>query len=268
MASPSDEALSRALRQRDAGDLFGAIDVLRAAASADLSDPVLALNLAKMLAESGQVERAETWFRHALKLAPDDLDVRLSYGTFLGQAGHPEAAREHLQGVITDLENALAHASAFGDHDAILEIHRFLGAASVNLGRAALECGDPATAIAFSRDWLQDDEHGDAAKALVADALDSDRLDPHHLAELSLDEGRVTPAIVMVLIDSALAQVPPDLVAVERAATLADDSLPGDWSHDHEPLTRALDTARALIGRAIMRGEHDARDFPTLLAIR
>lgn len=268
MASPSDEALRLALRQRDGGDLSGAIEILRAAASGDLSDATLTINLAKMLAEAGQVERAETWFRHALKLAPDDLDLRLSYGTFLGQTGHPEAAREHLQRVISDLEDALAHASAFGDRAAILEIHRFLGAASVNLGRAALECGDPATAIAFSRDWLQHDEHGDAAKALVADALDSERLDPHHLAELSLDEGRVTPAIVTVLIDTALSQAPPDLVAVERAAALADDSLPGDWSHDHEPLTRALDTARALLGRAIMRGEHDAHDFPTLLAIR
>ena len=268
MSSPSDEALRRALRHREGGDLPAAIEILRAAVSADLGEPALAINLAKMLAESGQIERAEPWFRHALKLAPGDLDLRLSYGTFLGQSGNPEAAREHLQGVINDLEGALEHASLFGDRAAMLEIHRFLGAASVNLGRAALECGDPATAIAFSRDWVRDDEHGLAAKELMADALDADNLDPAHLAELSLDEGRVTPAIVTVLIDAALDKEPPDLAAVERAVALADDSLPVDWPHAHEPLERALGAARALLGRAIMRGEHDARDFPTLLAIR
>ena len=265
--TPSDAALQHALALRDEGDLTGAIETLRAAASLDLGDAQLALNLAKMLCEAGQFERAEPWFRHALKLAPDDLDLRLAYGTFLGQTGHAAAARDYLSAVMKDLEQALDQASMLGDRDAILEVNRFLGAASVNIGRAALECGDAAMAISFARGWLDDPECGEAAKALIADALDSDDLDPQRLAELSLEGGRVTPAVVALLIDTALGREPPDLAAVERAVVAADEALDADWQHRDEALVRVLGMARAQLGRAVMRGGLDPQDFPALLSV-
>jgi len=265
--TPSDAALQQALALRDAGDLMAAIDTLRAAASLDLADAELTLNLAKMLAESGQFNKAEPWFRHALKLAPDDLDLRLAYGTFLGQTGQAAVARDYLLGVMQDLEAALDQASMLGDRDAILEVNRFLGAASVNIGRTALECGDAAMAISFARGWLDDPECGEAARALIADAIDSDELDPQRIAELSLDGGRVTPAVVTLLIDTALGHEPPDLAAVERAVAAADEALDGDWQHSDEALTRVLGVARALLGRSVMRGGLDPNDFPALLAV-
>jgi len=265
--TPSDAALHQALTQRDEGDLDGAIETLRAAASLDLGDAQLAVNLAKMLSETGQLDRAEPWFRHALKLAPDDLDLRLAYGTFLGQTGHAPEARDYLLGVMQDLEQALDQASMLGDRDAILEVNRFLGAASVNIGRAALECGDAPMAISFGRGWLDDPECGEAAHALIADALDSDDLDPQRLAELSLEGGRVTPAVVTLLIDTALGRQPPDLIAVERAVAAADEALEEDWQASDEALARVLGMARAQLGRAVMRGGLDANDFPALLSV-
>jgi len=268
---PSGDALARALAQRTDGDLAGAIETLRAAAAADLSDPALALNLGKMLAESGQLDRAEPWFRHALKLAPDDLDLRLAYGTWLGQCGRIEEAKEHLTAVMQDLDLAADHAALLGDHDAVLEVRRFLGATAVNLGRAALESGDPALALSFARAWLDDAEHGDAARELVVDALDSDALDPQRLAELSLEDGRVTPAVVALLVDSALGREPPDWQAIEHTLALADDVLPAGWRHSDEALERVLTAARARFGHALMRardghGALDERAFPALLA--
>lgn len=265
--TPSDVALQHALALRDGGDLAAAIDTLRAAASLDLAHAELAVNLAKMLSESGQFDKAEQWFRHALKLVPDDLDLRLAYGTFLGQTGQAAIARDYLLGVMKDLEAALDQASMLGDRDAILEVNRFLGAASVNIGRAALECGDAAMAISFARGWLDDPECGEAAQALIADAIDSDDLDPQRIAELSLDGGRVTPAVVTLLIDTALGREPPDLVAVERAVAAADEALDPDWQHSDEALTRVLGIARAQLGRAVMRGGLDANDFPALSAV-
>ncbi len=266
--SASDEALRLALAQRAGGDLGGAIDILWRAVSADLSDATLATNLAKMLTESGQIERAEPWFRHALKLSPDDLDLRLAYGTFLGQRGDTDAARVCLTALMKDLERLLDDATALGDTDAILEIRRFLGVASINLGRAALDSGDAATAIDFARPWLDDAEYHEAAQALIADALDSDALDPHRLAELSLASGRVTPAVVTLLIDTALARVPPDLASIERALAAAQRSLPDGWWRGEEALVRVLGMARAELGRAVMRGGLDPRDFPALLSVQ
>ena len=266
--SRSDEVLSRALELREQGDLAGAIEALRVGASNALGDATLALNLAKMLSEDGQLDRAEPWFKHAMKLAPDDLDLRLAYGTFLGQTGHAAAARDYLLGVVKDLELAFEQASELGDSEAIIEVNRFLGAASVNIGRAALECGDAAMAIAFARGWVQDAECGDAAKELIADALDSDDLDPQRLAELSLEGGRITPAVVTLLIDTALGREPPDLASVERAVAAADAHLPSDWQHGDPALERVLGMARAQLGRAVMRGAANAADFPALLSVQ
>lgn len=267
----SDEALERALALRRNGELAAAIETLRAAVAEDLSEPLLALNLAKMLAEAGQLDRAEPWFRHALKLTPDDLDLRLAYGTYLGQCGRIEAAKEHLTAVMHDLDAAADHAAMLGDHAAVLEVRRFLGATAVNLGRAALESGDPALALSFARAWLDDEEHGDAARELIVDALDSDALDPQRLAELSIEDGRVTPAVVALLVDAALGREPPDWEAIERTLALADDVLPAGWRHSDEALERVLTAARARFGHALMRardghGALDERGFPALLA--
>jgi hypothetical protein len=168
---------------------------------------------------------------------------------------------------MADLEQALEHASMLGDRDAVLEVKRFLGVTSVNLGRAALECGDPAMAIAFARSWLGDPEYGEAAETLIGDALESDDLDPLRLAELSLESGRVTPAVVTLLIDAALAEVPPDLASIERALAAAHVALPADWSLGEETIEPLLSSARAALGRAVMRGGADARDFPTLMSV-
>jgi len=237
--SPSDQALREALLQRAKGDLNGAIEALRVAASRDLGDARLAMNLAEMLADSGQADRAEACFHRALELTPDDLELRLAYGTFLGQTGHVQASRAYLTLLMEDLEAALDQASQVGDSAAIDEVQRFLGTASVSLGRAALACGDATMAVAFARAWLKDPEHGAAARALVGDAL----------------------------VD-VLAEESPDLALVERTVALAMADLPSGWQDQPPALSRALGEARAHLGRAVMRGRRDPGDFPALLALK
>ena len=75
---PPGSPLDHALTLRESGDIEGAITFLFKAVGESLNDRGLVITLAKMLSETGKFERAEHWFRHALKIAPD---VSMRFGT-------------------------------------------------------------------------------------------------------------------------------------------------------------------------------------------
>jgi len=142
---PTESPIGRALTQRESGDLEGAIETLMAAIGDTLADAQVAVTLAKMLDESGRGEMAVRWFRHAMKIAPDDAIVRMSYGTFLASQGHFDEAHELLEGARRDAHALLAvMATGLVDPDPALE--GFLGVTETNLARAAFERGDSARA--------------------------------------------------------------------------------------------------------------------------
>jgi len=268
--SPLDLALS----QREAGHIDLAIETLFAAAGTSLGDAELALTLAKMLAETAQYDRAEPWFRHALKLAPRDLFVRMGYGTFLGQIGRHSEAQATLGAVLDELLESLDIAEVTEDRDTLIALENLIGATSVNLARSALEAGQTPLARELSAPWLAHPDHWTYAHDVLADLIERESLDPRAIAEEGLASGRISPYMVCFLIERALDEDPPDLATIDhiidRANTIfgvsrthTDDHL-FDWQHAAPELETALASARKRYGHGVMRGHWRPGEFPHL----
>jgi tetratricopeptide (TPR) repeat protein len=263
--------LDVALRQREAGQIELAIETLFAAAATSLGDAELALALAKMLAETAQYERAEPWFRHALKLSPRDLFVRMGHGTFLGQVGRHQQARDTLAEVLDELLESLDIAEMTEDRDTLAALENLIGATSVNLSRSALENGEPALARELTAPWLAHPDHWTYAHDVLADVIEREGLDPHEIAETGLTTGRISPYMVCFLIERALDVVPPDLATIDRiigrANTIFAPARPAfDWQHAAPELESALATARKRYGHGVMRGQWRPDELPHLAA--
>ena len=262
----TDTPIGQAVAQREAGDIHGAIATLIAAAADSLADAPLAVTLAQMLAETDQVQRAERWFHHALKLAPDDLHVRMGYGTFLGQTGRVAEAREVLGPVREEVRDLLA--SAGPKQKRKLEgIQGFIACTEINLARAAFESGDSAAARALVSPWLADAEYWSGAHNVLAEVLERDGLDPTLLAEEGLASGQVSPYMVCHLLEVAVDTEPCDLPALDRLIARADACFAFDWKCAEPELDAVFARARQLFAHAVMRGVVEPATCPHLAAL-
>lgn len=259
-------ALPTALDQRESGAIEAAIETLLGAAGQSLADANVALTLAKMLAEAGHVHRAAPWFRHALKLAPDDVLVRAGYGAFLGQTGRVAEARAVLGGARAELKAQLAAAGPDGQ-ESLEWLVGFVASTEVNLARAALETGDTAFARQLVAPWLASAEHWPFAHGVFAEIVERDALDPKALAEAGLGSGCVSPYMVCYLLEQLVDAEPVDFTTLERTLARADECLTFDWQHAAPEIEGVLSQSRALFGHAVMRGGVDAALCPALTAL-
>jgi len=263
---PTESPIGRALTQRESGDLEGAIETLMAAIGDTLADAQVAVTLAKMLDESGRGEMAVRWFRHAMKIAPDDAIVRMSYGTFLASQGHFDEAHELLEGARRDAHALLAvMATGLVDPDPALE--GFLGVTETNLARAAFERGDSARARALVAPWLAREEHWGNAHGVLSDVLERDDLDPRALAEDGLATGEVSPYMACYLLEQAVEREPCDFATLDRVIGRADEIFAFDWRHAAPEIEAVLVQARQAFGRAVMRGALVAAAHPHLTTL-
>lgn len=258
--------IRRALRQRRAGNLEGAIATLVEAAGKALDSPDLACTLAKMLSETGKTEAAERWFLHAMKLAPDEWVVRMGYGTFLGESGRIAEARALLAGVHDEV-GALLAAARPEEKDQLAGLQDFAVCTQINLARAAFETGDSAVARELAAPWLSHPEHGSGAHGVLADIVERDGLDPKQLAEEGLAAGQVSPLMVCHLLELAVAAEPCDFVALDGVLARADACFAFDWKQAEPELVAVLAQARQRFLRGVMLQVVEAATCPHLAAL-
>jgi tetratricopeptide (TPR) repeat protein len=248
--------LDDALALREDGDLRGAVALLLKAAGEDgLGDVEVVLTLAKMLAESDQLEQAERWFNRAMALAPDDLAVQLAWGTFLGQAGRLDDSRDLLASVGHAARDRLAEALSEGEQQTLGHILSFLGSTEVNLARACLEAGDLEAARALVVPWLSDPEHWPWAQAVFEDLLVETEGDPIAAAREGLSDGQASPSMVLALLEERVAASPPDFAGLDPILARADALFTFDWRHADPAVAQGLAGIRRAYGRAVMKGE-------------
>ncbi|HRE88553.1 MAG TPA: hypothetical protein PK095_05370 [Myxococcota bacterium] len=263
---PESTPLELALRQRDAGNIEDAIATLMAAASGSLGDAELALTLGKMLAETDQVERAEPWFKHALKLAPNDLFVRMGHGTFLAQVGRHTEARQVLTEVLDELIETMTVAEASEDVETLAALEDLVAATSVNLARSEMLEGDVAMARSLVQPWLANARHWTFAHNVLADLIEREDLDALALAKEGLASGEVSPYMVCFVIERLLDEELTDLVELDRVIGRADAIFSFDWRHSAPELEAALAEARKRYGHAVMRGQLSPGSLPHIAA--
>ncbi len=260
------EAVRHALRKRTEGNLEGTIKTLVKAAGKALDNARLACTLAKMLSEAGKDEAAERWFLHAMKVAPDDLDVRMGYGTFLGLSGRTAEARTLLAAVHEEVRALLAAADPL-DRDRLADLEDFAVAAQINLAHAAFEAGESALARELATPWLSHPEHGSWAHSVLADIVERDRLDPTQLAKEGLATGQVSPHMVCHLLERAVEAEPCDFVALDSIIGRADACFAFDWKHAEPELVAVLAQARQRFLRGVMLRVVEASACPHLAAL-
>jgi len=250
-------ALDQALTMREAGDIDSAITLLFKAVGESLTDRGLVITLAKMLSETGQFDRAEHWFRHALKVAPDDLDVQFGYGTFLAETGRVQEARAHLGGAQTRARALLD--DGLGDRRLVIAIE-------LNLARAHFELDDHATARALIAPWLADEDGWGGAHDLFVDLAEKLGVDPIEADEEGLVSGQISPFMVCHRLEQFLEVEPPDLLGFERVVARADAIFDFDWRRCAGQIEDILARGRKAAVHAIMRGAIDADLVPHLLS--
>lgn len=258
-----DSPIERALDQRNAGDLQGAIATMRVAVQGALHDLHLAVTLAQLLAEDDQLEPAERWFRHALELAPDHAQPCLGYGTFLGQCGRLDEARRFLARA-RELARARLDALDLYPTDDLGHPWSHLGHAECGLARAALESGDHPLARQLLRPWLVDAELWGYAHDIFADIIELDDLDPTTIAQEGLASGDISPFMVCHLLERALCTPPIDFPAVDQLIARANELLHFEWRECAPEIVEVLTSARRLFAHAVMRGEVDPAACPTI----
>ncbi|PKN56343.1 MAG: hypothetical protein CVU56_16615 [Deltaproteobacteria bacterium HGW-Deltaproteobacteria-14] len=257
---------SRAIAQRADGDIDGAIQTLLAAAETSLADVSLVVTLGQMLAETGQPERAERWLKHAMKLAPDDLYARMTFGTFVGQTGRIAESLQLLGGVRAEVREMLA-APGYDESAQTYDVESFLACAEVNLARAVFESGDADQAIELARPWLTDLTYWGCAHNVVTDAVDGGELDPAAFAAEALASGQVSPFMVCHLLELAVDAEPVDFVALDRLIARADACFDFDWQDVEPSIGAVMRRAQELFAHAVMRGEVEAAACPELSAL-
>jgi hypothetical protein len=257
------DAVLRATTLRTLGDLDGALAILSGAAAQSFAHPQVAFSLAQMLAEVGLVDRADPWFRHALKLAPESWPMRQAYGWFLFQRGQVESACA----VFETLRLAILRATAEGPYAELserLERDHALGLASVSLACTCFDLGDTCRALELVSPWLAREDHWASAHRVFAAVATHDHLDLSRAAEAGLISGEVSPLMVCHLLEQAARAVPPRLPTLERVVTRANEHLRFEWQTASPELEQALVVARQALARAAMCGEARVADYPNL----
>ncbi len=127
---------------------------LRAALELEPRDVSVMLELAALLARSGQSSDAEPLFTRALELAPLASRTHYNYGVFLAEAGRLEAASERLRHAVSLRPQSCAY------HRALLEVDArsfSLVDLTSDLARMEAECEDPA-ALEEARRFVLEEE--------------------------------------------------------------------------------------------------------------
>ncbi len=265
-AGRHDEALRIALALRAQGDFAGAIELVRGAVADDLNDLTLIVMLAKLLAEHGQLDRAERWFKRALELDPEDLDVRVGHATYLGQCGRLDDAREAFSSICQDLAAELKVPGTLDDEERVDQIASALAVSGVNLANCALLACNFEGAVRFASSWLTHPDHWEAAHDIVANAVERGELEARGVAERGLEAGEISPLMLLFLIDDAL-----EAHRLGRALDLLErgnELFTFDWQKSAAELEETLATGDVAFRRAIMRGDIDADTLAAWLAHR
>ncbi len=248
--------LDHALALRASGDIEGAITFLFKAVGDSLADRGLVITLAKMLSETGNLERAEHWFRHAIKIAPDDLDVQFGYGTFLAQSGRLPEARAQLESA-----QALARAC-----DEPVDVRGLILAIDLNLARVCLELADFSVVRVIVTPWLTDVHGWGAAHDVFVDLVVKLGLDPTDVDEEGLASGHISPFMVCHRLEQYLESEPLDLLGFERVVARADTIFDFDWRRSADEIEAVVAQGRKAAVHAIMRGSLEADLVPHLLS--
>lgn len=246
--------LDRALTLRDDGDIESAITLLYSAVGEALTDRELVITLAKMLAETEQLDRAEHWFRHAQKIAPGDLDVACAHGTFLGQTGRLAEARVELEAARLRARAYLDEVARKGDVDYHSSVRSLVTAIELNLARVCLEVGDHEACRALVTPWLTDEDAWDHAHDVFVDLASELDVDPVILDEQGLASGHISPLMVCHRLEQCLEETPPDLLGFERVVARADELFDFDWRDSAPELVEVLTRGKRAAAHAIMRG--------------
>lgn len=255
-ASPLDRALTR----REEGDIDGAIAILRSAIANDLNDLGLITTLAKMLAESDQLDKAQQWYRRALAMAPDDPDVNFGYGTFLGQSGRFAEAKDHFvraERVLLEIMTNDRDDWAFG----------LMGAVATNHARVCCELGELDAARAILRPWFRFEDSWPGAFDVLDLLIDKAGLDPDTVLDEGLVSGLIAPPMIEYRLGELFAKQPVDLVAIDQLIARADQLFDFDWTSATDTLPGLLADLRITAQRAMMKGELAADTIAHVLRI-
>ena len=249
----SGPAYERAIHQRNAGDLHGAIATLSTASPGPLANAAYATTLAKMLYDVGEVARADRWFRHAFKLAPNDLIVRQGYGTHLSLMDRHEEAHALLSSVAAKIRRCLT-GNDWKMRKAILEADGFIASTELNLAAACLDLGDTAGAFEHSAPWLADPDVWPWAHRICEDVQGRQGRDALEFAAWALSSGPASPPMVRDLIEARLAATPCDSGTlyrlVWRAEKVFNDFV--GWRQAVPGLDAVMGRAHRQLTRAVM----------------
>jgi hypothetical protein len=252
-----EQVIDRALTLRLEGRIDLAIETLREAVSHALADPELVILLAKMVAESGDLERAEGWFAHALKLAPTSHDVRLGYAVWRLESGDIPAGKELLEAL---------HVDVLKRERSGLNPKGFRAAVELNLATACVETDDLSRAVALARPWLTDEDGWGQAHNVMVDATERLGLEPRLVTEVGFMTGLFSPYMCVERLERLLDGPPHevDFSKIEETIILSDANFAFDWRRCDEVVVAVLANARQAAARAMMRGWLEAGACPSL----
>ncbi len=275
-----DRMFEQAHLLRQKGDLGGAIELFFELLARDVRDHAVARDLASLLAQDEQPERAERVFRHALKLTGDDPALSANYGAFLGQSGRLAESRLVLQGLREKLLERLAADQPLPAEEQD-ELYEGLAICTLNLAATLLEQGERLPAWRLAEPYLQDPGHWDRADSLLCRAAEELGEDLLTVARRLHAAKKASPLMVWQVLE-AVAVDTHDPVAAARVLVKGSTYLPGRLLLDAiegdevlQPLARSLDaeltrlapgdrTARRLLHkvRAIAQEDLPAAEDP------
>lgn len=202
--SPDDRDTLYALahERRQAGDRQGAIDIFFELLARNLRDQEVTRDLAALLAEDDQLERAERLFRHALKICGDDPFLAVNYATYLSQAGRLEEGLELLEEQRSAIARRLAQAEAQADEDQVRELREGLGIVTINAALSATEVGDARTARDLAEPYLADPRFWEGAHDVVYRAIEQLGDDHVAIARTLHAAGRASPVMIWQLVEA------------------------------------------------------------------
>ena len=217
----NQQLYQRAHELREGGDLKGAIDILFDLLAEDMTDGAVVTDLASMLAEDDELDRAERVFEHALKVADDVPFLAVNYGTFLAQCGRHREAREVLNEQCSALVARAEQAEADGAEEAEREAWEGYEIASLNLARLLAETDEPGGALILAKPLLNHPDYWPSADEIMCTANKALGGDELSLAEELFGKEAASPMMVWRIMEHRAADTGDPVMTVDALAEAA-----------------------------------------------
>ncbi len=261
-----ERVIERAARLSAMGDCRGAARVLVRAVGDELDNPWLVGAAARALARDGQLRRSERYFRHALKLAPEDWETRIGYATVVGRLGRVAESCAALELIHDQLERVIAE----GEHRFGLAATAWLGSADLALARFELLSGELAEAAKAERRcvrWLMDADGWEEATSVFIDAVEIRDGDVMEEARGLLDSGVTSPGLVALLLHDAVIEQNQPMRGLE-VVLQAVSALAFPWVDTLAELPELLSALDHALRRAVMRGTCAPTTYERFVGLR